>query len=65
VALMKTDEEQIFELTKMVVSLRYRGFKIGQKLMQHYISLGSQMSSKALILCSNTNLENAIYIYRK
>lgn len=65
VALMPTEEKEVFELTKMAVSPNHRGFKIGQKLMQHCLSFSKQQSLKGLILYSNTTLENAIYIYRK
>src|SRR5690606_10555752 len=37
VALMPTKETAVFELTKMAVSPKHRGFKIGQQLMQHCI----------------------------
>jgi len=65
VALMPTENEGIFELTKMAVSPEHRGYKIGQKLMQHCIDFAKSHDLKALILYSNTKLENAIYIYRK
>ena len=65
VALMPTSEPLVFELTKMAVSPHHRGFKIGQQLMQHCIDFAIEHNYKALILYSNTLLENAIYIYRK
>ena len=65
VALMTTSDDKIFELTKMAVSPELRGFKIGQKLMQHCIDFAKRHHFKALMLYSNTILENAIYIYRK
>lgn len=65
VALMPTNMEGIFELTKMAVSPNHRGFKIGQKLMHHCIDFAKQKNFKGLILYSNRKLENAIYIYRK
>ena len=65
VALMPTDREGIFELTKMAVSPEHRGHKIGQKLMQYCIDFAKKEQYKALMLYSNTKLENAIYIYRK
>ena len=65
VALMPTKDKTIFELTKMAVSPKHRGFKIGQLLMQHCIEYSGENNLKALILYSNTILENAIYIYRK
>ena len=65
VALMPTKEVGIYELTKMAVSPNHRGFNIGQQLMQHCISFAKEKQFKALMLYSNTILENAIYIYRK
>ncbi|WP_366139837.1 bifunctional helix-turn-helix transcriptional regulator/GNAT family N-acetyltransferase [uncultured Polaribacter sp.] len=64
VALMPT-KDGLFELTKMAVSPKYRGFKIGQKLMQHCISFAKNKGLESLILYSSRKLENAIYIYRK
>ncbi|MCK5400910.1 MAG: GNAT family N-acetyltransferase [Flavobacteriaceae bacterium] len=65
VALMPTQDKKILELTKMAVSPGHRGLKIGQKLLQHCIDFGKQNHFKALMLYSNTKLENAIYIYKK
>lgn len=65
VALMPIGDEGLFELTKMAVSPKYRGFKIGQQLMQYSIEFAKNMGLPKLILYSNTTLENAIYIYRK
>jgi GNAT superfamily N-acetyltransferase len=65
VALMPTKTEQVFELTKMAVSPSHRGFKIGQRLMQHCIDFAIIENYKGLMLYSNTKLENAIYIYKK
>ena len=65
VALMPTQDKNILELTKMAVSPKHRGLKIGQLLMQHCIDFSKGNNLNALILYSNTILENAIYIYRK
>ncbi len=65
VALMPTKEKNIFELTKMAVSPKHRGFKIGQHLMQKCIDFAKEQHFDKLVLYSNTKLENAIYIYRK
>jgi predicted GNAT family N-acyltransferase len=64
VALMPTNNYVIYELTKMAVSPKHRGHKIGQQLMQHCIDFAKEQE-KNLMLYSNTILENAIYIYRK
>jgi N-acetylglutamate synthase-like GNAT family acetyltransferase len=65
VALMPTQDKTVFELTKMAVSPKHRGLKIGQLLMQYSIDFSNQNHFKTLILYSNTLLENAIYIYKK
>lgn len=65
VALMPTKEHNVFELTKMAVSPQFRGLKIGQQLIQYCIKYAKEKQFKALMLYSNTILENAIYIYRK
>lgn len=65
VALMPTNEQGILELTKMAVAPEERGQKIGQQLLQHCISYAKQKRLKALLLYSNTKLENAIYLYTK
>lgn len=65
VALMPTNSKHIFELTKMAVSPKHRGYKIGQQLMQYCIDFAKTKSFEGLMLYSNTILENAIHIYRK
>ena len=65
VALMPTEDKNVLELTKMAVLPEERGQKIGQQLLQHCIDFGKQQNLKALLLYSNTKLENAIYLYRK
>ena len=65
VALMPTHTKGILELTKMAVLPEERGQKIGQHLLQYCIDFGKEQNLKALLLYSNTKLENAIYLYRK
>lgn len=65
VALMPTEEKGVLELTKMAVLPEMRGNKIGQELLQHCIDFAKSKKLKALLLYSNTKLENAIYLYRK
>ena len=64
-ALMPKDSTKSFELTKMAVSPKLRGLKIGQYLMKHSIQFSKEQGIDKLILYSNRKLENAIYIYRK
>ena len=65
VALVPTHTKGILELTKMAVLPEERGQKIGQHLLQYCIDFGKEQNLKALLLYSNTKLENAIYLYRK
>ena len=65
VALMPIKEIGILELTKMAVLPEERGQKIGQQLLQHCIDFAQTEKLKGLLLYPNTNLENAIYLYRK
>ena len=63
VALM--NEPEGYELSKMAVSSKFQGLKIGQQLMQYCIDFAKDKNWTQLLLYSNTLLENAIYIYRK
>ncbi|TYA71812.1 bifunctional helix-turn-helix transcriptional regulator/GNAT family N-acetyltransferase [Seonamhaeicola marinus] len=66
VALMPIGNEGLFELTKMAVSPKHRGKKIGQQLLDYCINYAKdEMGLPKLVLYSNRVLENAIYIYRK
>jgi DNA-binding MarR family transcriptional regulator/N-acetylglutamate synthase-like GNAT family acetyltransferase len=65
VALMPIGNEGLVELTKMAVSPKHQGHKIGQKLMQHCVDYAKGLGLPNLVLYSNRKLENAIYIYRK
>jgi len=56
VALMPIGNEGLFELTKMAVSPKHRGHKIGQKLMQYCIDYAKSIGLPKLLLYSNTNL---------
>lgn len=63
VALMNEDEG--YELSKMAVSPKYRGQKIGQQLLQFCIDFAKNNNWKGILLYSSTKLSNALYIYRK
>ena len=62
-ALMK--QEECFELSKMAVSPKYQGLKIGQKLLEKCITFSKEQGWNKIMLYSNTKLESAIYLYRK
>ena len=64
VALMKA-RDGVFELTKMAVLPNERGKGIGQALVKYCIDFAYKNSFNKLLLYSNTELENALYIYRK
>ncbi len=59
------NEEEGYELSKMAVSPKFQGLKIGQQLMQYSIHFARNKKWSKLLLYSNTILENAIYIYKK
>jgi ribosomal protein S18 acetylase RimI-like enzyme len=59
------NETEGFELSKMAVSPKYRGLKIGQKMMDYCIDFSRNKKWDKLLLYSNRKLENAIYIYKK
>ncbi len=65
VALMPTDDTSVLELTKMAVTPKARGKKLGQNLLQYCIDFARSNNYSALMLYSNTILENAIHLYRK
>lgn len=65
VALMPTDNKGEYELTKLAVSPKYQGLKLGQKLMQHCIEFAKKNQFTGLMLYSNTKLHNSLYIFRK
>ena len=64
-ARMPTSDPEVLELTKMAVHPEARGQKIGQKLLQYCINYSTSKRYRALMLYSNTILENAIHLYRK
>nr|WP_298420595.1 GNAT family N-acetyltransferase [uncultured Kordia sp.] len=64
VALIKI-EDGIFELSKMAVSVSFRGKKIGQQLLQHCLDFSKAQNFQKLLLYSSRKLKNALYIYEK
>ncbi|NQV78830.1 MAG: GNAT family N-acetyltransferase [Lutibacter sp.] len=64
VALLKR-ENGIFELSKMAVTEKYQGLRIGQKLMYACIDYAGRIGANRLFLDSNTKLIPAITLYRK
>jgi GNAT superfamily N-acetyltransferase len=64
VALIKRGEGD-YELSKMGVTPKYQGLRIGQKLMYYAINFAGEQNFRRLFLDSNTILEPAIRLYRK
>ena len=63
VALMKL--KNTYELTKMAVSPKYQGLKIGLKLMNYCIQFAKDKNLKYLTLYSHRKLIPAINLYKK
>ncbi len=59
------NEKECYELSKMAVSPKYQGLKIGQKLMDHCIEFSKQQGWEKIMLYSNKVLAPAINLYRK
>lgn len=64
VALLRVGEES-FELAKMAVSSKYRGLKIGDKLMSACLNYVKKVGKKRVFLLSNTKLIPALTLYKK
>jgi DNA-binding MarR family transcriptional regulator/ribosomal protein S18 acetylase RimI-like enzyme len=64
VALIELNEDS-FELAKMAVTSRYRGYGIGEKLMAACIEGSRDANKKSIILESNTRQIPAIKLYEK
>lgn len=59
------NEKEGYELSKMAVSPKYQGIKIGQKLMEHCIFFAKEKGWNQLLLYSNRTLVPAINLYKK
>jgi GNAT superfamily N-acetyltransferase len=64
VALIKR-EEDVYELSKMAVTERFQGLRIGQKLMYACIYWAGEMGLTKLFLDSNRKLMPALTLYKK
>jgi ribosomal protein S18 acetylase RimI-like enzyme len=54
-----------FELSKMAVSPKYQGLKIGQRLLDCCIHFAREQNWKDITLYSHRSLEPAIHLYKK
>lgn len=59
------NEKECYELSKMAVSPKYQGLKIGQKLMDKCIQFSKKQGWEQIMLYSNRILTPAINLYRK
>jgi DNA-binding MarR family transcriptional regulator/N-acetylglutamate synthase-like GNAT family acetyltransferase len=59
------NEKECYELSKMAVSPKYQGLKIGQKLMNKCIEFSREQGWNQIMLYSNRILTPAINLYRK
>ncbi|WKD86498.1 N-alpha-acetyltransferase RimI [Polaribacter huanghezhanensis] len=59
------NEKECFELSKMAVSPKYHGQKIGQQLIDYCLDFSKNQGWKNIMLYSNRILEPAITLYKK
>tara|TARA_B100002019_G_scaffold158871_1_gene136810 strand:- start:71 stop:541 length:471 start_codon:yes stop_codon:yes gene_type:complete len=64
VALMPTDELDVYELTKMGVRKSFRNQGAGRLLINKCVEQAKLNKLKKVIIYSNRKLENAIYLYK-
>ncbi|MGB1296522.1 MAG: GNAT family N-acetyltransferase, partial [Flavobacteriales bacterium] len=57
--------EGVYELSKMAVTEKYKGKRIGQKLMYACIAFAAEIGANRLFLDSNRKLTPAITLYHK
>jgi ribosomal protein S18 acetylase RimI-like enzyme len=59
------NQKTFFELSKMAVSPKYQGLKIGEKLMNFCIEFATKQDWKSITLYSHRKLVPAINLYKK
>ena len=59
------NEKECYELSKMAVSPKYQGLKIGQQLMDYCIDFSKEQGWNKIMLYSNRKLSPAINLYKK
>ncbi len=59
------NQKTFFELSKMAVSPKYQGFKIGQQLMDFTINFAKEKGWDSITLYSHRSLKVAIQLYKK
>lgn len=58
------NQKTFFELSKMAVSPKYQGFKIGQQLMDFTINFAKEKGWNSITLYSHRSLKAAIQLYK-
>ncbi|MBB5059229.1 N-acetylglutamate synthase-like GNAT family acetyltransferase [Granulicella aggregans] len=53
----------VYELSKMAVAPKMRGFGIGRKLLEYTIAQARQRGAASLFLGSSSRLKNAVHLY--
>lgn len=59
------NQNTFYELSKMAVSPKYQGLKIGQKLMDFTIKFAKEKGWESITLYSHRSLKAAIHLYTK
>jgi len=59
------NQKNFFELSKMAVSPKYQGLKIGKQLMDYCITFSKEQGWKTITLYSHIKLVAAINLYKK
>lgn len=59
------NQKSFFELSKMAVSPKFQGLKIGQQLMDYCIQFAKRQHWKSITLYSHRKLVPAINLYKK
>ena len=58
------NQQDFFELSKMAISPKHQGLKIGQQLMDYCIDFAKQQNWKSITLYSHRKLVPAINLYK-
>ncbi|WP_036841531.1 GNAT family N-acetyltransferase [Polaribacter sp. Hel_I_88] len=59
------NQKTFFELSKMAVSPKYQGLKIGRKLLEFCVDFAKKQQWESITLYSHRSLETAINLYQK
>jgi len=57
--------DHVYELGKMAVDERYRGRKVGNRMVEFCLLKAKELGANKVILYSNTKLKPAIHLYKK